>query len=368
MADRKKPAKKNSGAVAGHGAVPAVAATATPLLNDLQRLIHQAREQLAQAVNSGLVLLYWEVGRRIRTEILQQRRAAYGEQIVPTLSAQLVPDFGDGFGSRNLFRMIRFAEVFPDQAVVVALSRQLGWSHFVEIVPLKDQLQRDFYAEMCRVERWSVRTLRERIGGMLFERTALSRKPTKLATQELNRLREGDQLSADLVFRDPYLLDFLGLKEAYSEADLEAAILREIERFLLELGDGFCFVARQKRITIDADDYHLDLLFYHRKLRRLVAVDLKLGKLQAGDKGQMELYLRWLEKYEAEPGEETPLGLILCADKGDEQVELLQLDKSGIRVATYLTDLPPRPLLEKRLHEAVRTAQNRLDGRKGENA
>jgi predicted nuclease of restriction endonuclease-like (RecB) superfamily len=240
----------------------------------------------------------------------------------------------------------------------------LGWSHFVEIVPLKDNLQRDFYAEMCRVEQWSVRTLRAKIQGMLFERTALSRKPNELAKQELHSLRDEDRLSADLVFRDPYLLDFLGLKETYSEANLEAAILREIEQFMLELGAGFCFVARQKRITIDADDYHLDLLFYHRKLRRLVAVDLKLGKLQAGDKGQMELYLRWLEKYATEPGEETPLGLILCADKGDEQVELLQLDKSGIRVATYLTELPPRPLLEQRLHEAVRVAQTKLDNRR----
>nr|WP_238602979.1 PDDEXK nuclease domain-containing protein [Fimbriiglobus ruber] len=192
----------------------------------------------------------------------------------------------------------------------------------------------------------------------------MSRKPDELAKQELRSLRDEDKLSSDLVFRDPYLLDFLGLKDTYSEADLEAAILREIEQFMLELGDGFCFVARQKRIIIDDETYHLDLLFYHRKLRRLVAVDLKLGKFQPGDKGQMELYLRWLEKYEIQPGEEPPLGLILCADKGDEQVELLRLDKSGIRVATYLTELPPRPLLQQRLHEAVRVAQSRLVGRR----
>ena len=184
----------------------------------------------------------------------------------------------------------------------------MGWSHFVELLPLKDQLRRDFYAEMCRIERWSVRTLRDKIDGMLFERTALSRKPDELAEQELAGLREEDRLSPDLVFRDPYFLDFLGLKDTYGEKDLEAAILREMEQFLLELGVGFAFVARQKRIVIDGEDFYLDLLFYHRKLRRLVAVDLKLGRFQAADKGQMELYLRWLEKYEMEPGEETAAG------------------------------------------------------------
>jgi hypothetical protein len=164
-----------------------------------------------------------------------------------------------------------------------------------------------------------------------------------------------------LVFRDPYFLDFLGLKDTYSEKDIEAAILRELENFILELGAGFTFVARQKRITVDNEDYHIDLLFYHRKLRRLVVIDLKLGKFQASDKGQMELYLRWLEKYEQQPGEESPVGLILCAGKSEEHVELLQLSKSGIRVAAYLTELPPRKLLQKKLHEAVVLAKARLE-------
>ena len=361
---KKQPTKRTAKPIVRRDATPP-ASTNPALLNDLQTLIRQAREQVAQAVNSALVLLYWEVG-RIRTEILGNKRATYGEEILPTLSAKLVAEFGQGFTEKSLRRMMQLAEVFPDQQIVATLSRQLGWSHFVEIIPLKDQLQREFYAEMCRVERWSVRTLRDKIQGMLYERTALSRKPKELARQELTALKEEDRLSADLVFRDPYLFDFLGLKDTYSEEDLEAAILREIERFILELGDGFCFVARQKRITIDAEVYHLDLLFYHRKLRRLVAVDLKLGKLQAGDKGQMELYLRWLEKYEVEPNEKPPLGLILCSDKGDEQVELLQLDQSGIRVATYLTELPPRAVLERRLHDAVRLAQARLEKRETE--
>jgi predicted nuclease of restriction endonuclease-like (RecB) superfamily len=254
------------------------------------------------------------------------------------------------------------AEFFPAREIVSTLSRQLSWSHFVEIIYLGDPLQRDFYAEMCRVEHWTVRTLREKIAGMLFERTALSRKPEELARQELEALRTEDKLTPDLVFRDPYLLNFLGLADTYSEKDLEVAILRELESFILELGGGFAFVARQKRMAIDGKDFYLDLLFYHRKLRRLIAVELKLGPFEASHKGQMELYLRWLEKFELEPGEEPPLGLILCADKSEEQVELLQLDKSGIRVASYLTELPPLPLLQRKLHEAVRLAKARLQG------
>ena len=213
---------------------------------------------------------------------------------------------------------------------------------------------------MCRIERWSVRTLREKIGGMLFERTALSRKPEELAEAGAGQAPRGGQLTPDLVFRDPYFLDFLGLADTYSEKDLETAILREMERFILELGAGFAFVARQKRIVIDGEDFYIDLLFYHRKLRRLVAIDLKLRAFQAADKGQMELYLRWLEKHEMEPGEETPIGLILCEDKGEEQVELLQLDRSGIRVATYLTELPPKDVLRKKLKAAADIARRQL--------
>ncbi len=259
--------------------------------------------------------------------------------------------------------MIQFAEIFPDKEIVVTLSRQLSWSHFVGILPIKDDLQRDFYTEMCRMERWSVRTLRKKIDGMLYERTAISKKPEELAKKELAALREENRLTPDLVFRDPYFLDFLGLKDTYSEKDLETAILREMEGFILELGAGFSFVARQKRITVDNEDYYLDLLFFHRKLKRLIAIELKLGKFKAAYKGQMELYLRWLEKYEKEPGEETPMGLILCAGKASEQIALLQLDKSGIKVAEYMTELPKRELLEQKLHKAVELARKRLEAK-----
>jgi predicted nuclease of restriction endonuclease-like (RecB) superfamily len=324
-------------------------------------MIASARQDVARSVNSALVMLYWKIGQRIRKEILKEKRADYGEKILPTLSAQLVSEFGAGFSERNLANMIRFAEVYPEEEILHALSAKLSWTHLRQIIYLDDPLQRDFYAEMCRIENWNTRTLQKKISGMLFERTALSKKPAELAKQELAALREEDKLTPDLVFRDPYFLDFLGLKDTYGEKDIEAAILRELENFILELGAGFTFVARQKRITVDNEDYHIDLLFYHRKLHRLVAIDLKLGKFQAADKGQMELYLRWLEKYEQQPGEESPIGLILCAGKSEEHVELLQLSESGIRVAAYLTELPPRKLLKQKLHEAITLAKARLE-------
>lgn len=269
-------------------------------------------------------------------------------------------EFGRGFNARNLFRMVRFAEVFPDERIVSALRTQLGWTHFRMIIPMDDELKRDFYAEMCRIERWSTRTLDKKIGGMLYERTALSKKPDKLIRQELAALREEDKLTPDLVFRDPYVLDFLGLRETYAEKDLESAILRAMEAFLLELGVGFAFLERQKRITVDNEDHYLDLLFYHRHLRRLVVVDLKLEEFKPGDKGQMEFYLRWLDRHERKPGEEAPIGLILCAGQRCETVELLNLEESGIRVSSYWTEIMPREQLQKKLHEAVRLARARL--------
>ncbi len=352
---RRQLVRRGDTAVVTTGQVP------QKLIADLRKMIEESRQGVAQAVNTALVWLYWNIGRRIRQDILKEKRAEYGQEILSTVSKELTAEYGSGFSVPNLSRMIRFAEAFPDQQIVSTLSKQLSWSHFVLILPLDDQLKRDFYAEMCRVERWSTRTLQQKINGMLFERTALSKKPEKLARQELAALRDEDRLTPDLVFRDPYFLDFLGLKDTYSEKDLETAILRELEAFILELGAGFAFVARQKRITVDNEDYYLDLLFYHRGLRRLVAIDLKLGRFQAADKGQMELYLRWLDRHERQPGEDSPLGLILCAGKSDEHVELLRLDETGIRVSAYLTELPPRNLLERKLHQAVRAARARLE-------
>lgn len=335
------------------------AASPAVLLSEVRELILQTRQTVAQGVNSALVLLYWQIGHRIRTDILKEKRAGYGEQIFHALSGKLTAEFGGGFAKSNLFNMVRFAEVFTDIKIVHALRAQLSWTHLRRIIYLNDPLQRDFYAEMCRLERWNTRTLHQKIQSKLFERTALSKKPDSLIAAELKKLRDDDKLSPDLVFRDPYVLDFLGLKDTYGENDLEAAILREIEAFILEIGVGFCFVERQKRMQIDGRDYYLNLLFYHRKLRRLVAVELKVGDFEAADKGQMELYLNWLKRYERESDEEAPLGMILCAGKTQEHVELLELQKSGIHLASYLTRLLPWKQLGKKLRDAVKLARFR---------
>lgn len=331
------------------------------LAADIRAFIDAARLRVAQTVNAGLVLLNWQIGNRIRRDILQEARAEYGDQIVSTLSRQLTTEYGGGFSRQNLFHMMRFVEAWPDHTQVTTLAQHLGWSHFKEILYLDDELARQFYAEMCRLERWSVRTLRDRVRSMMFERTAISRLPEATIRQDLQQLREADRLTPDLVFRDPYLLDFLGLKDTYSERDLETAILRELERFLLELGTDFAFVARQKRMTIGKEDFYLDLLFYHRRLARLIAVDLKLGPFEAAHKGQMELYLRWLDQNERRTEhEDPPLGLILCSAKDEEQIELLQLNQGEIRVAEYLTALPAKKLLAAKLHDAVIRVREQL--------
>lgn len=330
------------------------------LIAELRRMIDQARSAVAVAVNAGLTLLYWRVGARINTETLRGGRAEYGKGILATVSQELTLTYGQGFSYSALTRMVKFAEAFPDVEIVSTLSRHLSWSHFKELLSLDKPLEREFYAEMSRIEGWNVRTLRSKIDSMLYERTALSKKPDEVVREELRQLRESDQISPDLVFRDPYFLDFLGLKDRYLEKDLEDAILRELEQFLLELGSGFTFLARQKRIQLDNDDYYIDLLFYHRGLNRLIAVDLKLGDFKAEYKGQMELYLRWLSKYERRDGEQEPLGIILCAGKKRELVELLELGRSGIHVAEYLTELPPRELLKEKLHQAIFAARERM--------
>ena len=342
-----------------------VSAPAAPpaLLGDIRALIEASRQRVASAVNAELTLLFWRIGQRIHTEVLAGQRAGYGDEILPTLAAQLVRDYGRSFADKNLRRMVQFAATFSDEPIVVTLSRQLSWSHFVALLPLKDSLQRDYYAQMASTERWSVRTLRERIDSMLYERTALSKKPDETITQELAAMRDAQRMSPALVMRDPYILDFLGLRDTWQEGDLEAAIIREMESFLLELGAGFSFLARQKRIQIDDEDFHLDLLFYNRKLRRLVAVELKIGEFKAAYKGQMELYLRWLDKHEREPEEASPLGIILCTGKKSEQIELLELDKSGIHVAEYLTTLPPRAVLGERLQQATERARLQIEQR-----
>ena len=298
------------------------------LLNDICHIIEAARQRVAINVNRELTLMYWSIGERINKEVLQNQRAEYGKAIVSTLSTQL------------------------------------PWSAFLEVLPVEDALAREFYITMAANERWSVRQLRNQMDAMLYERTLISRKPEDVIKTELSTVRQGGAISPDLVFKSPYFLDFTGLKGYYSEKKLEDMIISGMQQFLMELGNGFSFVDRQKRIIIDGEDFYLDLLFYHRKLHRLVAIDLKRTKFQAAYKGQMELYLRWLDKYERQPGEESPLGLLLCAAGNNEQIQLLQLGDAGIQVAQYYTELPDKDILRAQLQKEIAQAKLRLENQK----
>lgn len=328
------------------------------IVADIRAMIADARQRVAVSANATITLLYWHIGERINREVLDNQRADYGKRIVERVAKHLQLELGGReFSARNLRRMMQFAQLMPDLQIVTPLATQLSWTHFQEVLPLKDELQREFYLTMAAEGSWSKRTLRAKIDGMLYERTAIASRPKELIRNELATLRRDHAISPELVFKSPYFLDFTGLKGNYSESDLEDALLSHIENFLLELGDGFTFVARQKRLIIDGEDFKIDLLFFHRKLHRMIAVDLKLGKFRAEYKGQMELYLRYLDRYEREPGEETPLGLILCTEGNNERIELLQLDASGIRVANYLTELPPKDILIKQLQMSLEEAR-----------
>ena len=333
--------------------------TVNKLFQDINHLIQESKTKEAAVANAEITILFWNIGNRINEDVLGNARAQYGKQIVVTLSRQLTAYYGNSYDEKKLRRMMQFAKSFPSLENVVTLSRQLSWSHFVALIPVKDDVARDFYAELCRYEKWNVRTLRKKISGMLYERTAISSKPEELIRQEIAELKNKDKVSPDIVFHNPYFLDFTGLRGNFKEKNLEEMLLTELEKFIMELGTGFTFVERQKHMVIDGEDFFLDMLFFNRALHRLVAVELKLGKFKASYKGQMELYLRWLEKYEMQDGEETPLGLILCTEGGNEQIELLQLDKAGIRVSQYLTVLPEKHLLTEQINRALEEARER---------
>jgi len=330
-------------------------------ISEIKSLIENSKQNIAISVNAEMTILYWQIGQRINMEILQGARANYGKQVVFLLSQNLIFEYGQGWSEKHLRHCLRFSEVFPDFQIVSTLWRQLSWSHLKEVIYIEDPLKREFYIEMCKLERWSVRTFRERIQSMLYERTAISHKPEETIKNDLKLLKDEQKMNPDLVFRDPYFLDFLGLKDTYSEKDIETAIIAELQRFIIELGSDFAFLARQKRIQIDNRDYKIDLLFFHRRLKCLVAIDLKIREFDAAHKGEMELYLRYLEKYESVEGENSPVGLILCAGKNPEHIELLQLDKSNIKVADYLTQLPPKELLLEKLQKAIEIARSRQD-------
>ncbi len=332
----------------------------TFLVSEIKQLIEQSRNRVAVQVNSAATILYWNIGKRIRKEVLKGQRAEYGKRILSELGKELTATFGRGWGEQQLRHCIRCAEVFTDERILYTLCTELSWSHIRQLMFIDDTLKRDFYTEMCRMEHWSVRQLGERIDSMLYERTAISRKPDETIAHDIELLRSEKQLTTDMALRDPLILDFLGLQDTYSEKDLESAILANLQSFIMELGSDFAFLARQKRITIDNVDYYMDLLFFHRKLRRLIVIELKLGRLKVEHKSQIELYLRWLDKHERGADENPPIGILLCAEKSDSLIELLELGKSGIHVAQYLTELPEKKVLEAQLAKSIQKAKEQF--------
>ena len=331
----------------------------TNYLKQITDIINNARNRVETTVNSELVILYWNVGKIIKTQILRDDKPEYGKSVIRNLSQELVSEYGRGYSQRNLFNMVKLYEVFGNEKILHTLCTKLTWSHFRKLIYIKEPLKMEFYATMVLNERWSVRELDERINSQLYERTNLSKQPELTIANDLQLLRDEKKMSTDLVLKDPYVLDFLDLKDSYSEKDLESAIIAELERFILEMGRDFTFVGRQVRLTFQDVDYYVDLLLYHRKLRCLVVVELKLGKFKPEYKGQVELYLNYLEKYEMNEGENPPIGIILCSSKEAEVVELMKLDEARIHVAEVIT----RTLAQK-LPEAIDNAKTLLEQRK----
>ncbi len=328
------------------------------LFSDVCGMIDNVRKHIAVYVNSEICLVKWHIGKRIKEDVLYNQRAEYGKQIIKNLARKLTNKYGNGWSDRTLIHCIRAAYTFSEEEIVYAVRRQFTWTHLRSLMFVENPLARQFYMEMCRIEHWDTRTLDSKIDAQLFERTAISRKPEELIKQELSQLKEENALNPDLVFRSSYFLDMLGLPEFFTEKDLESAIVSQMQEFICELGTDFAFLGRQKRITVDAVDYYIDLLFYHRSLRRLVAIDLKLGKFKPEHEGQMLLYLRYLDRNERKEGEESPIGLILCSEGNTEHIEYLMLDdNSPIKVAQYYTQLPDKKLLAEKLQRAIAIAR-----------
>ncbi len=328
------------------------------LFADVCEIIKQAKSRIATYVNTEVCLTNWYVGKRIKEDVLYNQRAEYGKQIVKNLAIRLTSIYGSGWGYEKLKHCVRSAYLFSEEEIRYAVSTQLTWTHLRLLMSIKDELARSFYMEMCRLEHWDTRTLGKKIDGQLYERTAISRKPEEVIRQELDTVKETNQLVPDMVFRSSYFLDMLGLPDIFSEKDLESAILSQIQLFIKELGTDFAFLDRQRRITVDAVDYYIDLLFYHRGLKRTIAIDLKLGKFKPEYEGQMMLYLRYLNKNDRREGEEAPIGLILCSEGNTEHIEYLMLDEdSPIKVAQYYTKLPDKELLSEKLQKAIAIAK-----------
>ncbi len=363
------------------------------LITDIAKLIEQGRKVAVQYVNTALVTTYWLVGRRIvEYEQKGKERADYGEELLKKISADLTLRFGKGFTERNLWHMrqfyITYKEILhtvraelPDKAqkkthtvcaefglipqtvseISETLSHKfpLSWSHYRLLMRIGEPLQREFYEVECIRGNWSVRQLDRQIQSMLYERTALSKQKLSVIAKSHKKpiiLKPEDEI------KDPYILEFLGLKDEYSESQLEEALIKHLEHFLLELGIGFTFVARQKRITIEGKHYRLDLLLYHRILKCLVAIDLKIGEFTHTDAGQMNLYLNYLKDKEKFPEENNPVGLILCSDKRKTIVEYaLGGISNKIFTSKYRLQLPDPKILKAEIeHERQRLLEMRI--------
>jgi len=331
------------------------------LYSDVCRIIEGSRQRLATSVNAEICVMHWQIGKRIKDDVLYNKRAEYGKQVLKNLAKNLAVQFGRGWGYEKLKHCVRSAYLFSEEEIGYAVRTQLSWTHIRSLMSIENELKRSFYMEMTRIEHWDTRTLDEKIDAMLYERTALSRKPEELIKSELEQIKSTNTLSPDVVFRSSYFLDAIGLTDVYSEKELEDAILINLQSFIKEIGSDFAFLDRQKRITIDATDYFIDLLFYHRGLKRLVAIDLKLGKFKPEHEGQMLLYLRYLNKNERKEGEESPIGLILCSEGNTEHIEYLMLEDSNIKVAQYYTQLPDKNLLSEKLHRAIAIAKEHFN-------
>jgi predicted nuclease of restriction endonuclease-like (RecB) superfamily len=325
----------------------------TVLFERVAAIIESRKARAGAYANREVTMMYWEVGHYINSVVLDFKRAEYGKQIFSTLSRKLIPNYGRSFERENLYRMTQFAKLFPDLDTVSGLSQVLSWSHFSELIRLKADEARLFYANDAATRHLGVRELRRQISRKAFERGEI-----------FNIEQTAESIIPFNVFKDPYLLDALGLKDNYLEADLEEAILIGLEAFILEFGHGLAFVERQKRMTMDGDDFKLDLLFYHRVLQRLVAIDLKIGSFKPEYMGQMRFYLKWLNRFERQTGEQTPIGIILCTGASRDQIELLELDKEGIAVAEYWTELPPKAEFERKIKEILYEARERLSRRR----
>jgi predicted nuclease of restriction endonuclease-like (RecB) superfamily len=330
------------------------------MYQEIKTLIQRSRQNLVSHINSTMTLTYWQIGKIIRENIHLEGQANYGKETLKSLARELTFEFGSGFSYRNILRMVNFYDQISESQKVTTLSAKLSWSHFVELLKIDNSLKREFYIALSQNENWTVRTLRERIDSLFYERSAISKLPEDTIRNDIRKLNEDKKMNSSMFIRDPYLLDFLNLKNNYSEKDLENAILEELENFILEFGNDFAFMARQKRIHIGKNDYYIDLLFYHRKLRRLVVIELKLGEFKPEYKGQVELYLNWLSKNEKQDYEEEPIALILCSGKDDEVVELMNLDNDNIHVTEYWVELPPKEILIEKLQLSIEIAKSHI--------